>query len=327
MRLRTPTFWYSKDGADSLGAKCLLPISYLYGLARKCHAKSKTGYKASIPVICVGNITAGGSGKTPTALMLYDLIKKTYGDDIRICFLTRGYGGSERGPIVVDPQRHNAAFVGDEALLLAKKGTAIIAADRTKGAKLAENDGHDLIIMDDGMQNPSLHKDLIIVTVDGQKGFGNGLMIPAGPLREPLGKGLARADAVLMIGGHIQADIPENVPILNGHIDTRSDWHNKGNKDFVAFAGLAHPEKFRDTLIASGGNVVGWHPFPDHYPYRDKDLSMLKADAKKHNARLITTAKDAMRLPQDFDVDVLPVILKLENHKPLLTLLRDVIEP
>lgn len=326
MRLKTPEFWYSKnDDTLNIAAQLLRPFSLIYGLGHHCCHKARKPYKASIPVICVGNITAGGTGKTPTALALYDLIKELYGD-IRPCFLTRGYGGTERGPIIVDPDRHKAAQVGDESLLLAEKGTVIVSANRAEGAKLAENDGYDLIIMDDGMQHSRLFKDAHILVVDSKKGFGNGLMLPAGPLREPLQSGLKRADIVQIIGSGNAVMLADSTLHIRAHVTPRGDWTPDASRPYVAFAGLGHPDKFKATLEDAGLTIAGWHPYPDHYAYQDKDIAFLRAEAQRHNAVLITTEKDAKRLPADMDVMTLPIYLHWENEEPLVQLLREIIE-
>ena len=326
MRVKTPEFWYTtNDDTLNIAAQALRPLSLIYGLSHKICCKAKKPYKASIPVICIGNITAGGTGKTPTALALYDLVKDLYGD-IRPCFLTRGYGGKERGPILVDLERHKSPQIGDEALLLAEKGPVIVSANRAEGAKLAENDGYDLIIMDDGMQNTSLHKDAHILVVDSRKGFGNGLMLPAGPLREPLQAGLKRADIVQIVGSGKAVMLAESTLHIRAHVKPRGDWEPDSSKPYIAFAGLGHPEKFIATLEECGLSIVGWHPYPDHYRYEDKDIKYLQNLAAQHEAVLITTEKDAKRLPEDMDVEVLPIRLDWEDKEPMIALLRDVIE-
>jgi len=297
MRLRTPSFWYdTKTFTAQAKAAALSSFSALYALGHVIHQHSKKPQSVGIPVICIGNLVAGGSGKTPTALTVMTLVR-----DRKLaanpCFLSRGYGGSLSGPMVVDPKIHDAGMVGDEPLLLSECAPAVISADRLAGAKFAMAQGYDLIIMDDGLQNPSLKKDVSIVVIDGATGFGNGLLLPAGPMRTSLHAGFASADAVLMIGDdatNALDTVPADKPVLRGVISALPPLSDKPL--YFAFCGIAHPEKFWDTLERAGIKIAGLSSFPDHHTYTKADIAELQRQAAELGARLITTTKDSARL-------------------------------
>lgn len=256
--------------------------------------------RVAAKVICVGNLTAGGSGKTPVAIAIAELLKGR-----RIFFLTRGYGGRLAGPHQVAPD-DNAADVGDEALLLARVAPTIVARDRALGAMLAVRLGAEVIVMDDGHQNFSLAKDLSLVVVDGESGFGNGRVIPAGPLREPVAQGLARADAVIVMGGG------DPVPGFQGpvlHARLAAGAHGLAGRRVYAFAGIGRPEKFLATLRAEGAGIAGSRFFPDHHVYDVMELVGVRSQALAANALPVTTEKDLARLPPDqrAGIAVLPV--------------------
>ena len=311
MTFKTPAFWYQPwDKLPPLVHK-LAPLGNLYGYAGKLRMRFVKPYKAKMPVICIGNIVAGGSGKTPTALALMGLIKQ-HGLAKAPCFLTKGYGGRIEGPVFVSQQSYEE--VGDESLLLARVAPVIVAKDRQKGAWLAEQSGHDLIIMDDGFQNPALHKDINFVVVDGKTGFGNGYLIPLGPLREKISDGLARAQAIIKIGG--DTSLHTATPVINAHIESTCDLL-PGTKVF-GFCGLGQPEKFRLSLIDAGLDVTGFKVFADHHPYTPAELKTLHAEAFNHKAHLITTEKDLCRLPSAENIHVLKIKLAFENPDEML---------
>lgn len=313
MVTKTPAFWY-KDTAD-WRAQALAAPSALYALGHAIHMASARPKTLPIPVICIGNITAGGAGKTPVARAMMRLIQER--ELARNpAFLTRGYGGTEPGPIVVDPATHHAGTVGDESLLLSRDGTTILSRNRYDGAQLAVTNGCDMIVMDDGLHNTSLHRDLNILVIDGIHGVGNGLMIPAGPLRAPLHDGLNRADIIIIIGNdrtNIAARIPSGKPII--HARLVADATPQHGVHYHGFCGLGLPEKFKGTLHESGYTLTGFTAFPDHHPYTSDDLDTLAHIAE--TARLITTEKDAVRLPADFiarhTVDILPVSIRMND--------------
>ncbi len=272
--------------------------------------------KAPLPVICVGNLTAGGGGKTPTVIVLAKILKELGKKPFA---LSRGYGGSLRGPVQVNA-KHTAAEVGDEPLLLAAHLPTVVARDRVAGAAFAHTQGADIILMDDGFQNPHIAKDFSLLVVDGDYGFGNGWLLPAGPLREPVRKGVARADAVLVINGKMNTD----KPIFHGELV--ADMPALRSKKVVGFAGIARPEKFLLTLKQIGCEVPEFHKFPDHHPFTETDLAMLKKRAEKTSAILVTTEKDAVRLPAQMrqEVTVVPVVLKIRERAALMEALRKV---
>ena len=284
--MRAPEFWRERG----LAALMLAPLGMLYGASVAWKARHARPIRATARVVCIGNLTAGGSGKTPVALAVSERLlargRKPF-------FLTRGYGGSERGPLRVTA-RHDAKQIGDEALLLARAAPTIVARDRAEGAADAAAQGADVIVMDDGYQNFSLAKDLSIVVVDGESGFGNGLMIPAGPLREGVAQGLARANAVVIMGeGHPDL-CGYKGPVLRARLVAQS--HEFQGQAVFAFAGIGRPEKFVASLKAAGANIVGTHFFTDHHPYRESEIAALKARAA--GARLATTEKDLVRLSE-----------------------------
>lgn len=328
MPAKTPKFWYNSQGVGArLAAAALSPLAALYGFAGRVKNGSVTPYDPGVPVLCIGNLTAGGSGKTPTALALCDLVRRE-GLFRNPVFLTRGYGGNLRGPVQVDPVIHGAAEVGDEALLLARRAPTILCRDRVEGAKTALALGPDLFIMDDGFQNPSLKKTASLVVVDGESGFGNGRLIPAGPLREPVHSGFRRADAFLILGPDRQgigASMAADKPVFHGELQVYAAGVPDRKRRYIGFAGLGRPEKFRKTLEDIGISLAGWHPFPDHHPYSLRDINRLEREARAHDAALITTAKDAVRIaPGTLSVPlaVLPVGLEVSPIEPLISFLK-----
>ena len=326
MPIKTPSFWYNDSkNAPHIAEHLLTPFSYVYNLGRKIDQAGKKPQKIGIPVICVGNITAGGSGKTPTTLALLDIIRKH--ELFKSPYiLTRGYGGSEKGPILIN--HHNtAAQIGDEPLLLADKAPVIVSADRIKGATLAKDKGADLILMDDGFQNPSLMKDISVLVIDGEAGFGNGKLLPAGPLREPISEALKKAQIAVIIGQDkhkISALIPDNILTYSAKIKAETENLDK-SKPVIAFAGLGRPEKFKNTLENNGFEVAGFYPYADHYPYKDADLEFMLLQAQKKHADLITTEKDFFRVPEQFrkNIRTLPITLEFDEEEKLVDFLQN----
>lgn len=329
MRLKTPHFWYRRPSAPAPALeKALTPLSFLYRLGSAANQRFSDPEKCGIPVICIGNLVAGGSGKTPSAIALMQLIreKQLFTSPH---FLTRGFGGSESGPLLVDYFKHKSEEIGDESLLLAKNAFTVVSTERAAGARLAVQKGADLVIMDDGLQNNSLHKDLNFIVIDGSVGFGNEKLLPAGPLREPLNTGLARADAFILIGkdkAGVLEILPEHKPVFNASVEVPNNAKPDPGKKYVAFAGLGRPEKFYQQLQHFGLDIVGWHPFPDHYPYTAEEIQKLTFEAKEKGAILITSEKDYKRIPDaDWAVEIahMPIELIWQDETALLSFLKE----
>lgn len=301
MRLEAPSWWYGER--IPLAARALWPLSVAYGALVKRRFSIASPYRSALPVICVGNFTMGGAGKTPVALKLASMLRAAR---MRPGFLTRGYGGSERSAHLIDAGADGAERVGDEPLLLARAAPAVASRDRPEGARLLETQAIDVIIMDDGFQNPSLEKDFSVVVVDAGVGLGCGHVFPLGPLRAPLAFQLARAHAVIVLGGEDRTNaaalleqksrgLLNPAPVFNARIAPGVTADMQAGR-FVAFCGIGRPGKFFDTLREGGVAVAKELAFPDHHPFTEADASSLLTEAKALNARLITTEKDRARL-------------------------------
>jgi len=294
--MRAPSFWWREAGAT---AGLLAPAAAIYGAVAAARLR-QPGARAGVPVLCVGNPTLGGSGKTPTALALARLLIAA-GE--RPWLLSRGYGGQLAGPVTVDPRHHRADDVGDEPLLLARCAPTIIARDRVAGARTARAGGASVIVMDDGFQNPALAKDLAILVADGRRGVGNGLGFPAGPLRAPLAAQFARAHAILLIGEG-SAAVPiaaaaeaHGLALFRGRLVPDADaLAALAGRRVLAFAGIGDPDKFFATLAEVGIEAAVRRSFPDHHPYTASDAAGLIAEADRAGLSLVTTEKDLVRL-------------------------------
>ena len=323
--MRTPAFWSKRR--PTLLARLLQPVGSLYGrtTARRMRGPSE---RAGAPTICVGNFVAGGAGKTPAALALARML---IGNGRRVAFLSRGYGGSERvEPLMVDPNTHTAATVGDEPLLLAKVAPCWVGTDRLRSARSAVEAGANALVLDDGLQNPALVKDLAFAAVDGETGFGNGLCVPAGPLRAPVSVQLPFVRALIVLGGEeaalsaIAGSAPGK-PLIRASLepDALAAAPLIG-REVVAFAGIARPEKFYATLRRVGAQIVMTRNFADHHPYTPREIEALIEEAGRRSALLATTEKDLVRLDARHALAVmtLPVTLRFEEPGVVQRMLR-----
>lgn len=290
---------------------------------------AQQGWQAPVPVICCGGATAGGAGKTTLAI---DIGRRISARGVAGHFLLRGYGGSVKGPVRVDPARHDSEAVGDEALLLAALAPTWVSADRAKGAEQALAAGAGAIIMDDGLQNPTLEKSLSLLTIDGGYGFGNARVIPAGPLRESVASAAARCNAAVLIGPdetNALALLPPGLPVLRGDLVSGPEMAGLVGENVFAFCGIANPRKFFNTLRQGGAVVAGTESFADHYPFDAGDIRSLLAQAERLSAIPVTTRKDWVRIPTEFQdrVRVVSVTLEWEDPSQIEALLDRTLHP
>jgi tetraacyldisaccharide 4'-kinase len=325
--MRAPRFWW--HSSPSLPANLLRPVGVIYTFIAGRRMRWQ-GERADLPVICIGNFTIGGAGKTPTALAVAAILDAA-GESP--AFLSRGYGGRLRGPVQVR-QGHSALDVGDEPVLLSRAARTIVSRERPAGARLAYEAGSTVVVMDDGLQNPSLIKDCAIAVVDGATGTGNGLPLPAGPLRASMETQWVAVDAVLVIGNgepgrQIAAEAEERgkrVFKASLEPDAKAAQSLVG-KRVLAFAGIGRPEKFFDSLRGCGAILDVAHSFPDHHRYKASELAALRQEAQALGIQAITTEKDAARIASLEDAEpwpdlmALPVRLRIENEAGLRNLL------
>jgi tetraacyldisaccharide 4'-kinase len=308
--MREPAFWWQ----PGMGG-WLAPLGAIYGAVAAARMRLR-GQRAGVPVVCVGNLTVGGAGKTPAALAVAHLLHAAHE---RPFFLTRGYGGRLAGPVRVNPRVHSSADVGDEPLLLARLAPTVVARDRAAGAQFAQYAGASIIVMDDGLQNPSLVKDLAIVVIDGRRGIGNGRVIPAGPLRAPLQTQLDRAQALIVVGPPDRALDIKNRAMQKGALVFHASLEPDrgiisaiGRRKVLAFAGIGNPDKFFATLTEAGVAIAERIGFDDHHRFTAAQAQDLLARARAANLMLVTTEKDLVRLSGD------PQLAELAQHASAL---------
>jgi tetraacyldisaccharide 4'-kinase len=320
--MRAPEFWETPPGPV---AGLLAPLGALWHGAGALRRAVTRPYRAPVPVVCVGNLVAGGAGKTPVALSLLEVIAAS---GLAAHAVTRGYGGRLAGPARVDPLRHDARAVGDEALLLARRGPCWVARDRAAGCRAAATAGAQVVVLDDGFQNPGIAKDLSLLVIDAKYGFGNGRLIPAGPLREPVGSGLARTDAVVLIGeGELPAVVTATQrPVLRAGLEPVDTARFCGIR-VLAFAGIGRPDKFFASLRQVGAEIAAARPFPDHHRFTPTETAGLRRDAERAGALLVTTAKDWARLPESarIGIEAFEVELRWRDPAALAELLAPVL--
>ncbi|MEM8793524.1 MAG: tetraacyldisaccharide 4'-kinase [Pseudomonadota bacterium] len=316
--MRAPWFWFREAGLLSM---LLMPATLLWRLGGAIRSARMTPKKVPVPVICIGNLTAGGAGKTPM-VAAWSLRLASQGRTVAV--VSRGYGGRLMGPHKVDPAKDRAEDVGDEPLMLAQMATVWVARDRAAGAEAAARDGAEIVLLDDGFQNPGIAKDLSVLVVDAEQGFGNRRIIPAGPLREPVVVGFSRADRVVLIGlleerrraADRWPELEGALPACLVSVETGIDL---SGQPVVAFAGIGRPEKFFGLLRSLGARLAAAHPFPDHHVYDERVIVRMLREAAEKGAMLITTEKDAIKLPERYRCEVLalPVRLELEDWTEL----------
>ena len=307
--INTPKFWYKKDLISKLKTFLLLPFSIIWILLSLIKKNFVKRYKSHLKVICIGNLSIGGTGKTPFSIQTYKILEIL---GYKPVFLTRGYRGLTKGPILVN-KSHNHKDVGDEALLLSKVGTTIVSSNRCIGAKYIENlkKNYDIIIMDDGLQNYQLEQDIKLLLIDKKLLFGNGYCIPAGPLRQTITQGLKKIDAIIFTGDgdikDINLNFINNIQNFDTKLEIKNNFKTKQN-NFLAFCALGNPIKFFNTLKKNNFKIVLTKSFPDHYEYKNKDINTLKEEADNRNLKLITTEKDYVKIDdKENEISVLPI--------------------
>ncbi|HTZ69640.1 MAG TPA: tetraacyldisaccharide 4'-kinase [Acetobacteraceae bacterium] len=319
--MKAPRFWQT----DGFAAALLAPFAAVTA-AVTARRVARPGWRAPVPVLCIGNATVGGTGKTPITL---DIARRLRGRGVEVHLMTRGYGGSSQAAARVQAEM-TAGDAGDEALLLAAAAPCWVGADRAASARAAIAAGAGALLMDDGLQNPTLAKDCSLLVIDGAIGFGNGRLLPAGPLREPIGAAAARCCAAVMVGEDRHGateQLPPDLPVLRARLVPGRDMQMLRGERVMGFAGIGRPEKFFATLRDAGIIVVDQRGFPDHHAYRATEISGLRRQAAALGARLVTTEKDFVRLPAALRADItpLPADIAWEDESGLEALLRQVV--
>jgi tetraacyldisaccharide 4'-kinase len=317
--MRPPEFWRTNNGI----ARLLDPVGRIVGHITTQRVVTATNFRPGVPVVSVGNLTVGGTGKTPVVMAL---VRRLKARGLSPAVILRGYGGRLKGPVAVDPGQHTVDDVGDEALLHAIRGPTWVARSRAAGAERAVAGGADVLVLDDGHQHPGIAKDLALVVVDGTNGFGNGRLFPAGPLREPVSDGLARAHAAIIMGDdrrNLAARLAARLPLFRARLVPGPEQTTLRGRKVVAFAGIGRPEKFFHTLQAIGAHLAAVHSFADHYAFGEADIQPILDEAYSLGAIPVTTAKDAVRLAPDQrqQVNVLSVDVAWDDETTLDALL------
>lgn len=317
--MKEPNFWYTSTPTFSFQRLVLKGLSVLFRFGAALKQTLAITRAVDKPVICIGNLTVGGAGKTPVTLSIAQHFK---GRGKKVAIISRGYKGKLKGPLLVNPTMHTAQDVGDEPLLLSLSCPTWISANRYKGAQAAIEQGAEIILLDDGLQHSTLKQDLKICVIDAKRGFGNKKVMPEGPLREPLERGLERIDAFIVVGNtDVQRLTFKEIksPLLQATISVnKDDWAILKNKRLVAFAGLANPKKFFETLRLEEFDVQHSLPFPDHHFYTTKELETLQKTAQEHCAALVTTQKDWVRLPKTFQKNIHQLRIQLDYEEQYL---------
>jgi len=323
--LKAPKFWYLKK--DTILSWSLYPLSFLFELGTKFRNVTSRTNKFSFPIICIGNIVVGGAGKTPVAIKIGELLKIA---GYNPHFISKGYAGVIKKSTLVAPW-HSPKSVGDEPLLLSQIAPTWIGIDRVNSIKLAKNMGADCIIMDDGFQNPTIHKDLSIVVINASQEFGNKRVIPAGPLRESIKRGLSRTKLIIVIGDitiSLQKDIPDHIPIIQAKFKINNENKIFKGQKITAFAGIAYPEKFFTSLREQGAKIIKEVTYPDHHIYDENDLLSLAEIANKTQSILVSTQKDFVRIPKSYRslVNTLEGKISFEKEEIIKEILTNIIE-
>ncbi len=305
--IRAPNFWYKRK--DSFFSVLLYPASILFRIISRIYILINKTENSPIPVICIGNLVVGGAGKTPVAMKIANILKES---GYKPHFLTRGYAGTIKENVKVS-KNHLPQEVGDESMILSSEAPTWIGSNKVKSSFLASKNNADCVIMDDGFQNPTIKKNYSIIIIDGKQGFGNRRVLPAGPLRESIGRGLKRANAVIIVGDDellIEKLIPKSITCFKAKFDVSKNEEIFKGKEITAFAGIAYPAKFFESLKKQGAKLLKTITFPDHYIYSEKDILKLIEVANNNKSILVTTKKDLVRIPENYQ----PIIHKLEGE-------------
>ena len=326
--LKAPKFWFSNGKYSLLISKIMAPLAMIWEVCARLRLMTGRYESFDVPIVCIGNITIGGSGKTPTSIALAELCIQ---HGINAHIISKGYKGKCKGPKKVT-SKDSAYEIGDEPLLMSNFATVWVAKKRTHAITSAINDGAELIILDDGFQDSSIRKNISIITVDAQQAFGNKKVLPAGPLREKLHRGFKRADILLVIGSEYQREkflnsnkLPKNLMIMSGEITIVETGLNIENTEFIAAAGIAHPRKFFDILRLNGAKLIKEISLPDHVVFSRTLIERLKKLATKNNVSLIVTEKDYVKIPtcEKSNFVCLPIKLNFLQSKELITLIKN----